>query len=69
MSMTITLSGRLAQKLTDHLASFRQADAEFLDAIQAHNYQAHENAHEARSVAACRLASVLDCVIEEGSKQ
>ena len=68
MSMTITLSDHLAQKLTKHLESFRQADAEFLDAIQAHNYQAQENAHEARSVAACRLASVLDCVIEEGSK-
>lgn len=69
MSMTITLSDRLEQVLTNHLAAFRKADAEFLNAVEVHDWEAQEDAYQARSWAACRLATVLDCVIEEGPKQ
>lgn len=68
MTMTITLSENMAQKLTQYLAAFRKADAEFARAIDAGSFPDREEAVRERNQAARRLACVLDCVVQESPK-
>lgn len=69
MSMTITLSDYMANQLTQYLGAFRQANEQRDNAYERGDVLAALDAKDDVDKAARRLAGVLDCVIEEGSKQ
>jgi len=65
MTMTITLSDNLAQKLTQYLKAYRKANVELDNAIEALTYSGREEAARERDQAARRLACILDCAVVE----